>query len=172
MSSVKIQINLSNALFFFISNTVPPRSQTYYLSVGYTYSHLHAILQDVQFGKILIAVFQNHIYLFSSLQFSCSVMYDSLQPHGPQHTRSPCPSPTPGVYLNSSPLSQWCHLTISSSLVPFSFCLQSFPASGSFQMSQFFASGGQSIGVSASTSVLPMNTQVWSPSEWTGWISL
>ena len=99
-------------------------------------------------------------------------MSDSLQPHEPQHTRPPCPSPTPGVYLNPRPLSWWCHPTISSSVVPFSSCPQSFPASGSFPMSQLFASGGQSIGVSASTSVLPMNTQDWSPLGWTGWISL
>ena len=89
-----------------------------------------------------------------------------------QHTRSPCPSPTPGVYPYSCPLSWWCHPTISSSVIPFSSCPQSFPASGSFPMSQLFTSGGQSIGVSASTSVLPMNTQDWPPLGWTGWISL
>ena len=109
---------------------------------------------------------------FSSVQFSCSVVSFSLPPHGPHHTRLPCPSPTPGVYPNSCLLSWWCHPTISSSVVPFSSCLQSFPASGSFQMSQLFASGGQSIGVSASTSILLMNTQDWSPLGWTGWISL
>ena len=109
---------------------------------------------------------------FSSVQFSRSVMSDSLRPHEPQHARPPCPSPTPGVYPNSCPFSRWCHPTISSSVIPFSSCLQSLPASGSFQMSQLFASGSQSIGVSASTSVLPMNTQDWSPLEWTGWISL
>ena len=108
----------------------------------------------------------------SSVQFSRSVLSDSLWPHGLQHTRPPCPSPTPGVHSNSCPLSSWCHPTISSSVVPFSFCPQSFPASGSFQMSQFLVSGGQSIGVSASTSVLPMNTQDWSPLGWTDWISL
>ena len=108
----------------------------------------------------------------SSVQFSYSVVSDSLRPHGPQHTRPPCPSPTPRVYPNSCPLSWWCLPTISSSVLPFSSCLQSFPASGSFQMSQFFASGGQSIGVSASTSDLLKNTQDWSPLEWTGWISL
>ena len=95
----------------------------------------------------------------SSVQFSCSVMSNSLWPHGLQHTRPPCPSPNPGAYSKSCPLTQWCHPTISSSVVPFSSCLQSFPASGSFQMSQFFTSGGQSIGVSASASVLPMNVQ-------------
>ena len=107
-----------------------------------------------------------------SVQFSLSVMSYSLWPHGLQHARLPCPSPTPGVYSNSCPLSLWCHPTISSSVVPFSSPLQSFPASESFQMSQLFASGDQSIGVSASTSVLPMNTQDWSPLGWTGWISL
>ena len=106
----------------------------------------------------------------TSVQFSCSVMSDSLQPHEPQHARPPCPSPTPGVHPNSCPLSWWRHPTISSSVVPS--CPQSFPTSGSFQMSQLFASGGQSIGVSASTSVLPMNTQDWSLLGWTGWISL
>ena len=90
-------------------------------------------------------------------------MSSSLWPHGLQHARPPCPSPTPGVYPNSPPLSQWCHPTISSSVIPFSSCLQSFPASGSFPMSQLFVSGGQSVGVSASASVLPMNTQDWSP---------
>ena len=110
--------------------------------------------------------------LSSSVQFSCSVVSDSLWPHEPQHIRPPCPSPTPGVYWNSCPLSQWCHLTISSCVIPFSSCLQSFTESGSFQMSQLFTSGGQSIGVSASTSVLSMNTQDWSPLRWTGWISL
>ena len=99
-------------------------------------------------------------------------MSDSLWPHEPQHARPPCPSPTPGVHPNPCPLSQWCDSTISSSVVPFSSCFQSFPASGAFPMSQLFASGGQSIGVTASTSVLPMNTQDWSPLGWTGWISL
>ena len=107
-----------------------------------------------------------------SVQFSRSVMSDSLRPNGLQHARSPCPSPTPGVYSNSCPLSRWCHPTIWSSVIPFSSCLQSFPASGSFPMSQFFTSGGQSIGVSASVSVLPMNIQVWFPLGWTGSISL
>ena len=99
-------------------------------------------------------------------------MTDSSWPHGPQHTRPLCPSPTSGVYSNSSPLSWWCHPTISSSTIPFSSCLQSFPVSGSFAVSQFFASGGQSIGASASASVLPMNTRDWFPLGWTGWISL
>ena len=113
-----------------------------------------------------------NFFSFSSVQLSCLIMSNSLQPRGPQHTRPPCPSPTPRVYPNSCPLSQQYHPTISSSVAPFSSCPQSFPASGSFQMSQFFASGSKSIGVSASTSVLPMNIQDWSPLGWTGWISL
>ena len=111
------------------------------------------------------------VYQFSSVQFSRSVKSDSLQPHGLQHARLPCPSPTARVHPNPCPLSRWCHPTISSSVVPFSTCPQSFPASGSFQMSQLFTSGGQSIGVSALTSVFPMNTQNWSL-VWTGWTSL
>ena len=108
----------------------------------------------------------------SSVQFSRSVMSDSLQPHGPQHARLPCPSPTPGAYSNSCPSNQWCHPTISSSVILFSSHLQSFPASGSFPMNQFFTSGGQSIGVSVSAWVLPVNIQDWFPLGWTGWISL
>ena len=120
-------------------------------------------------ANILFNVFDNQ---FSSDQFSHSVVSDSLQPHGLQQTRLPCPSPTPGVYSNSCPLTQWCHPTILTSVIPFSSCIQSLPASGSFQMSQFFALDGQSIGVSASTSVLPMNTRDRPPLEWTGCISL
>ena len=108
----------------------------------------------------------------NSIQLSHSVVSDFLWPHGPQHARPPCPPPTPRDYSNSCPLSQWCHPAISSSVIPFSSHLQSLPTSGSFQISQLFASGGQSIGVSASTSVLPMNVQDWSPLGWTGWISL
>ena len=110
--------------------------------------------------------------LSQSVQFSRSVMSDSLRPHESQHARPPCPSLTPWVYSNSCPSSQQCHPAISSSVGPFSSCPQSFPALGSFLMSQLFAWGGQSIGVSASASVLPMNTQDWSPLGWTGWISL
>ena len=109
---------------------------------------------------------------FSSVQFSCSVVSDSLWPHESQHTRPPSPSPTPRLHSHSCPLSQWCHPAISSSVIHFSSCPQSLPASGSFQMSQLFAWGGQSIGVSALASILPMNTQDWSPLEWNGWISL
>ena len=113
-----------------------------------------------------------YITIISSVQFSHSVVSDSLQPHESQHARPPCPSPTPRVYSNSWPQSQWCHPAISSSVIPFSSCPQSLPASGSFPMSQLFAWGGQSTGLSASASVLPMNTQNWSPLGWTGWISL
>ena len=109
---------------------------------------------------------------FSSVQFSRSVMSGSLQPHEPQHARSPCPSPATRVHPNTRPWSQWCHPTISSSVVPFCSCPQSFPASGPFQMSQHVTKGGRSIGVSASASVLPMNIQDWFSLGWTGWISL
>ena len=105
-------------------------------------------------------------------QFTCSVMSDSLQPHESHHARPPCPSPTPGVYSNPCPFSRWCQPAIVSSVIPFSSCPQSLPASGSFPMSQLFAGGGHSTGVSASALVLPMNTQDWSPWGWTGWISL
>ena len=113
-----------------------------------------------------------HRSLQLSVQFSCSVMSDSLWPHGLQHPSPPCPSPTPRAYSNSCPLSQWCHPTISSSVVPFSSCLQSFPESGSFLRSQLIASGGQSIAASASASVLPMNIQAWFPLGWTCLISI
>ena len=128
----------------------------------------------------LVASYQSGVWSYpaweqfifaQSVQFSHSVMSDSLRPHELQHARLPCPLPTPGAFSNSCPLSQWCHPTLSSS-APFSSCLQSFLASGSFQMSQFFTSGGQSIRVSASASVLPMNIQDWFPLGLTIWISL
>ena len=112
------------------------------------------------------------IFQIRSDQISRSVVFDSLWPHESQHARPPCPSPTPGVHSDSCPLSQWCHPDISSSVVPFSSCPQSLPASESFPMSQLFTWGGQSTGVSALASVLPKKSQGWSPSEWTGWISL
>ena len=112
-----------------------------------------------------------YILLFSSVQFSRSVVSNSLRPHESQYTRPPCPSPTPGVHWDSRPLSQWCHPAISSSAFPFSSCPQSLPASESF-LSQLFAWGGQSTGVSALASLLPKKSQAWSPSGWTGWISL
>ena len=113
-----------------------------------------------------------HGLQFSLVHFSRSVVSDSLRPHESQHTRPPCPSPTPGVHSNSRPSSQWCHPAISSSVVPFSSCPQSLPASESFPMSQLFAWGGQSTGVSALASSLPKKSQDWSHLEWTGWISL
>ena len=126
-------------------------------------------LEAFSFFKLMI---KNAELGTPSVQFSCSVTSDSLWTHGLQHARSPCPSPTPGVYSDSCPLSWWCHPTISSSVIPFSSSLQSFPASGSFPMSQFFTSDGQSIGVSASASVLPMNIQDWSSLGLTGLIAL
>ena len=122
--------------------------------------------------KIRCSMMYNQEINTSSVQFSHSVVSDSLQPHESQHASPPCPSSTPRAYPNSCPLSWWCHPTISSSVVPFSSCPQSFLASGSFQRSQLFTSGGQSIGVSASTSVLPMNIQDWFPLGCSGWISL
>ena len=130
-------------------------------------------------NKVFLSSFQSWclllsclIALASSVQFSRSVVSDSLRPYESQHARPPCPSPTPRVHPNPCPSSWWCHPAISSSVIPFSSCLQFFPALRSFPVSQLFAWGGQSIGVSASTSVLPMNTQDWSSLGWTGWISL
>ena len=128
-----------------------------------------------KFYKLMFPTGWNLLWVIirkSAVQFSHSVVSNSLWPHRLQHARPPCLSPTPRVYSNSCPSSWWCHPTISSSVVPFSSRLQSFPASGSFQMSQFFTSGGQSNGVSASASVLPMNIQDWFPLGWTNWISL
>ena len=132
--------------------------------------HMHKEFQNqftIPFDNILGTLLSclKYVYNISSIQFRLSVMSDSLWPHESQHSRPPCPSPAPGVHSDSSPSSQWCHPTISSSLIPFSSCPQSFPASGSLQLSQLFTSGG--IGVSASTSVLSMNTQDWSPLGWT-----
>ena len=133
------------------------------------YLHLDGFI----FREILQVAAWNFLILFSLVQFSwVAQSCPTLRPHGLQHATLPCPSPTPRAYSNSCPLSRWCHPAISSSVVPFSSHPQSFPASGSFPMSQFFASGSQSIGVSASASVLPMNIQDWFPLGWTGWISL
>ena len=125
-----------------------------------------------QKGSLIFNALLPKLIRICPVQFSRSVMFDSLWPHESKHTRPPCPSPIPGVYSNSCPSSQWCRPAISSSAVTFSSCSQSLPASGSFPMSQLFAWGGQSIRVSALASVLPINTQDWSPLEWTGWISL
>ena len=126
-------------------------------------------LDKTWFNISLYTLQQKHLI---SVQFSCSVVSDSLQPHESQHARPPCPSPTPGVHPSPHPSSQWCHPTISPSFTSLSSWPQSFPASESFPVSQLFSWGGQSIGVSALASVLPMNTQDWSPLEWTSWISL
>ena len=126
-------------------------------------------------GKFITWKFRNassQIPETLSVKFSLSVVSNSLRPHESQHSRPPCPSPTPGVHPNSCASSRWCHPAISSSVIPFSCCPQSLPASGSFPMSQLFTWGGQNIGVSAWVSILPMNTQDWSPLDWTGWISL
>ena len=135
--------------------------------------NIYFIHERVYFTVILFLLWIKYThYQIRSDQISHSVVSDSLQPHESQHTRPPCLSPTPGVHWDSRPLSQWCHPAISSSVVPFSSCPQSHPASGSFPMNQLFAWGGQSTGVSASASFLPKKSQGWSPSEWTGWISL
>ena len=134
--------------------------------------HQHAFNGFYQHQALRLIICSPWPALNTSVQFSRSVVSNSLRPHELQQARSPCPSPTPRVHPNPCQLSRWCHPTISLSVVPFLSCPQSFSASGSFQMSQLFASGGQSIGVSASASVFPMNTKDWSPLGWTGWISL
>ena len=145
-------MGLVRAIFYSSKNSMP---------------YLCLLVGDLQ--MLTLILFTN----FSiSVQFSRSVVSDTLRSHELQHTRSPRPSPTPGVYPNSCPLSQWCHPTITPSVIPFSTCPQSYPALESFQMSQLIVSGGQSIGVSASISVHPVNTQDWTSLEWTGWISL
>ncbi len=145
-------INLLLSNTFCLNNQVQLRGQIFFHFLNFYWS---------------IVAFQ-----FSSVQFSHSVVSNSLQPHESQHARPPCPSPTPGVHSDSCPSSRWCHPAISSSVVPFSSCPQSLPASESFPMSQLFTWGGQSTGVSALASFLPKKSQGWSPSEWTGWISL
>ena len=139
-------------------------------------SHVHVQTQRIKesWWWLNPAFFKNmkFVVVSSSVQFSRSVVSDSLRHHESQHARPPCPSPTPGVHSNSCSSSQWCHPAISSSVVPFSSCPQSLPASESFPMSQLFTWGGQSTGVSALASVLPMNTQDWSHLGWTGWTSL
>ena len=128
--------------------------------------------ESSQLIEFFVVYLRFHTLRNTSVQYSPSVVSDSLRPHESQHTRTPCPSPIPRVHSDSCPSSQWCHAAISSSVIPFSSCPQSLPASGSFQMSQLFSSGGQSTGVSALASFLPKKSQDWSPSEWTGWISL
>ena len=143
------------------------------LSSGSSLLPMGILMGDFQFPlvEILLVAFRLIHHIQPKIVHACSVMSNSLQPHRPQHARPPCPSPTPRVHPNSCPLSQWCQPTISSSVVPFSSCLQSFPAWGPLQLSQFFTTGGQSIGVSASASILQMNIQDWFLLGWTGWIS-
>ena len=143
-----------------------------FLVTRYFFVLVSAIVFSHLFTLGLFCLYLHEFLVVSSVQFSHSVMSDSLRPHESQHTRPPCPSPTPRVHSNSRPLSRWCHPAISSSVVPFSSCPQSLLASESFPMSQLFAWGGQRIGVSALASVLPMNTQDWSPLGWMDWISL
>ena len=137
-------------------------------------SHIHTHLPHtyIRFLAVWWSLWTHLHKTETSDQISHSVVSDSLRPHESQHARPPCPSPTPGVHSDSHPLSQWCHPAISSSVVPFSSCPQSLPASESFPTSQLFARGGQSTGVSALASFLPKKSQGWSPSEWTGWTSL
>ena len=148
------------------SSLINDKCTSIFFSFNYNFSNCNVILTFHKYLKFFSYVLQ------TSVQFSCSVMSVSLWPHGLQHARPPCPSPTPRAYSNSCSLSWSYHPTISSSVIPFSSHLQSFPASGSFQMTRFFTSGSQSIGISASASVLPMNIQDWFPLGWTGWISL
>ena len=150
--------------------------QLFVLHITFYLHKFYMVVLTVNVLFYLLVYLLNIIYDFpifiQSVQFSHSVVSNSLRPHELQHARPPCPSPTPRVHPDSCPSSQWCHPAISSSVVPFASCPQSLPASGSFPMSQLFAWGGQSTGVSALASVLPMHTQDWSPFEWTGWISL
>ena len=145
-----------------------PRSK--HLLISWLQSPPAVILEPK--NKVCHCFYYFPIYCHSSVQFSHSLVSDSLQPHELQHAKPPCPSPTPGVHPNSCASSRWCHPAISSSVIPFSSCLQSLPASESFQMSQLFAWGGQSIGVSALASFLSKKSQDWSPFGWTGWVSL
>ena len=167
-----------------LSHQGSPYPTAYVMPFIFTHTLKHSVLQfnSHTHQATCLTAAEDHWYPLTnfessyldgnSVQLSCSVVSSFLQPHELKHARPPCPSPTPRVHPNPCPSSRWYHPTISSSVVPFSSCPQSFPASGSFQMSQLFAWGGQSTGVSASTSVLPMNTQDWSPLGWTGWISL
>ena len=149
---------------FFPQTPDPSRPTWHWVEFPVLYSEMFLFCKWVHWYHF----FRFHV----SVQFNRSVVSNSLRLHGLQHARLPCPSPTPRACSNSCPSSWWCHPTISSSVVPFSSCLQSFPASRTFPMSQFFASGGQNIGISVSASVLPMNIQDWFPLGWTGWISL
>ena len=174
LSRCKVKlVNEFSCQIFTTANSTNLRAKVFRKNSKMFQGHFNLLSADNYLHSIYITYSTVYIaFTLYSVQFSPSVVSDSLPPHGLQHTRPPCLSPTPRVYSNSCPLSQWYHPVISSSVIPFYSCLQSFPASGSFQTSQFFASPGQSIGVSASTSFLPMNNQDWPPLGWTGWISL
>ena len=161
----KIYLRLKNILEAWPDDIV----LIYFRFIFYILYFIHYLHWSASQPVLMPTVF---LLIFSSFYFSCSIVSDSLWPHGLQHGRRPCLSPTPRVYSNSCRLSRWCHTTISSSVVPFSSCLQSFPELGSFHLSQLFTSGGQSIGVPDSTLVIPMNIQDWFPLGCTGWISL
>ena len=179
-TSLIIQLQFSRSV---LSDSAPPWTAACQASLSITNSQsllklmsIESVMPSIQPSHPLLSLpppaFKLPQHQIRSDQISCSVSSDSLWPHGLQHVRIPCPSPSPGACSNSCLLSRWCHPTISSFVVRFSSSLQSFPVSGSFPMTQFFTSGGQSIGVSASASVLPMNIQDWFPLGWTGWIFL
>ena len=158
-----------SVLLGFLSQTIKKMFYSLYYQLFIIHFSYHFFNSHLKTSKARLL----YSYLEPSVQFSRSVVSNSLRPHESQHARPPCPSPTPRVHSNSRPSSQWCHpAIISSSVIPFSSCLQSLPASESFPVSQLFTWGGQSIGVSALASVPPKNIQDWSPLEWTGWISL
>ena len=173
-------------LYYSATNSVGPFSRIFSFFTLYVHSVSHTVPQNLATSvyqspistsftretSVLCLYFPLLLWSRSSGQFSRSDVSDSLRPHEPQYARPPCPSPTPGVHPNPCPLNRWCHPTISSSVIPFSSCPQSFPGSRSSQMSQVFTSGGQCIEVSASTSALPMNIQDWFPLGWTSWMSL
>ena len=167
-SAVKMQLAVSYSLNMFHRLLTGSEQQVQQIFFHWIYSLCKNPIMNIRPYPAIVIL----LHTLLSVQLSCSVVSKSLRPHGLQHARLLCSSPTPRACSHSCPLSRWCHPTISSSVVPFSSCLQCFPASGSFLRSQFFTSGGQSIEVSASASVLPMNIQDWFPLGWTGWISL
>ena len=164
MSAVCRSGNMNFSLDFF------PHFDVFIQHESVTVTGFYSTGVTVKFFSPCMVAFKFYLFSNFSVQFSCSVASTSLQPDEPQHAKPPYPSPADGIKPNPRPLSRWCHPAISSSVIPFSSCLQSLPASGSFEMNWLFASGGRSI--EASASVLPMNTQDWSPLGWTGWISL
>ena len=168
----KEEIQIAKRLMKRCLTSLTVREMQIITTMRYHFTPVRIALKSLQITNVERVWRKNTTLLHCSVQFSHSVVSDSLRPHSLQHARLPCPSSIPRACSNSCPLSQWCHPTILSSVIPFSSRLQSFPASGSFPMCQLFTSGGQSIGVSASASVFPVNTQDWFPLGWTGWISL